>query len=83
MSKSLNSDPDIQITKEKLPKRKHRRLHAEVKKSDIAIVGLDYVKEIIDDEREPYYLCELCDTKVRYFQTRQTRQVTALVPLTH
>ena len=68
MSKSLNSDPDIQITKEKLPKRKPRRLHDEVKESDIAIVGLDYVKEVIsdDDHVEPYYLCELCDTKVRH-----------------
>ena len=67
MSKSLNSDPEIQITKEKLPKRKLKRLHDEVKRSDIAIVGLDYVKEVADaDDMESYYLCELCDTKVRH-----------------
>ena len=41
----------------------------EVKKSDIAIVGLDYVKEVFgayDDCVDPRYLCELCDTKVKH-----------------
>ena len=70
MSKSVksDSDPEIQITKENIPKRTLRRLHDEVRTSDIAIVGLDYVKEVMTSDANvgyiPFYLCELCDTQV-------------------